>query len=393
MATKKMRAAKGGTGALDFGSSGSKHPATPPNGGLGHSSYPKPHVGAFNFRAQTQHQASKGINWETAPGEWETGFVYMRNRYYDPELGRFISADPLGYVDGPSLYGFAGNTPYNSSDPMGLYQKDFHYYVVYYMALLALRDPDRAERIAFASQYVDDFDDSTPMPDSPQSFDDPKYLGTLRDFHFPEYFGGMVVAGYENELIRFLKSRAVESGDDLQLGVFFHSFADSFSHAGFGALRTEINDRGHPVPAVGHFHAGETPDHPFEAPLLATEAALQIYDILREYGKRHGIIQNVPKVDREKLRQTLTKKFKQFRGGKHLREVQWKYWLWSEGVPVSEYSARMRASDRALFKDKTDRQRIWVQEFGKKLGPQYGPPKYVQRFWKDFVEEGLLVNP
>ncbi|MGB6335856.1 MAG: RHS repeat-associated core domain-containing protein, partial [Thermoanaerobaculia bacterium] len=50
----------------------------------------------------------------------ETGFVYMRNRYYDPGLGRFISADPLGYVDGPSLYGFAGNSPYNSNDPLGL---------------------------------------------------------------------------------------------------------------------------------------------------------------------------------------------------------------------------------------------------------------------------------
>ena len=54
----------------------------------------------------------------------ETGFVYMRNRYYDPELGRFISADPMGYVDGPTMYGFAGNTPYNSSDPMGLKRGD-----------------------------------------------------------------------------------------------------------------------------------------------------------------------------------------------------------------------------------------------------------------------------
>jgi hypothetical protein len=34
-------------------------------------------------------------------------------------MGRFVSPDPLGYVDGPSMYGFAGNDPVNLSDPTG----------------------------------------------------------------------------------------------------------------------------------------------------------------------------------------------------------------------------------------------------------------------------------
>ncbi|HEV7509645.1 MAG TPA: Ig-like domain-containing protein [Thermoanaerobaculia bacterium] len=50
----------------------------------------------------------------------ETGFIYARNRYYDPELGRFISVDPLEYSDGPNLYGYADNNPIDSSDPLGL---------------------------------------------------------------------------------------------------------------------------------------------------------------------------------------------------------------------------------------------------------------------------------
>ncbi len=34
----------------------------------------------------------------------ESGLYYFRARYYDPALGRFISRDPLGYVNGMSLY-------------------------------------------------------------------------------------------------------------------------------------------------------------------------------------------------------------------------------------------------------------------------------------------------
>ncbi len=58
---------------------------------------------------------------------------YVRNRYFDPEIGRFITADPLGFVDGPSEYAFAGNSPANAGDPLGLYELDFHFYMVYYL--------------------------------------------------------------------------------------------------------------------------------------------------------------------------------------------------------------------------------------------------------------------
>src|SRR5690606_17051714 len=54
------------------------------------------------------------------PKDPETGFVYARNRYYDPEMGRFVSADPLGYVDGGNLYQYGLNDPVNGSDPLGV---------------------------------------------------------------------------------------------------------------------------------------------------------------------------------------------------------------------------------------------------------------------------------
>jgi RHS repeat-associated protein len=49
-----------------------------------------------------------------------SGTSYRRNRYYDPETGRFTQEDPVGLAGGLNLYGFAGGDPVNFSDPFGL---------------------------------------------------------------------------------------------------------------------------------------------------------------------------------------------------------------------------------------------------------------------------------
>jgi uncharacterized protein RhaS with RHS repeats len=40
-------------------------------------------------------------------------------RDYDPTTGRYIEADPLGLVDGPSVYGYALQNPGRYVDPTG----------------------------------------------------------------------------------------------------------------------------------------------------------------------------------------------------------------------------------------------------------------------------------
>ncbi|MBJ7450351.1 MAG: RHS repeat-associated core domain-containing protein, partial [Parachlamydiales bacterium] len=50
----------------------------------------------------------------------ETGLVYFGRRFYIPELGRWMTQDPEGYRDGPNLYAYVHNDPFNSIDLYGL---------------------------------------------------------------------------------------------------------------------------------------------------------------------------------------------------------------------------------------------------------------------------------
>lgn len=49
-----------------------------------------------------------------------TGLLYLRNRWYAPALGQFLTQDPLGYVDGFNAYAFGSWDPINNRDPYGL---------------------------------------------------------------------------------------------------------------------------------------------------------------------------------------------------------------------------------------------------------------------------------
>ncbi|MEX2122008.1 MAG: RHS repeat-associated core domain-containing protein [Pirellulales bacterium] len=59
--------------------------------------------------------------------EWDAdlGLYYYRARWYDPQTGRFISEDPIGFEGGDAnLNRYVGNDPANFTDPSGLVERD-----------------------------------------------------------------------------------------------------------------------------------------------------------------------------------------------------------------------------------------------------------------------------
>ncbi|WP_279609281.1 RHS repeat-associated core domain-containing protein [Burkholderia diffusa] len=59
------------------------------------------------------------IRFQGQYNDHESGLHYNRHRYYDPEVGRFVSKDPIGYAGGHNLWQYAPN-PTGWIDPLGL---------------------------------------------------------------------------------------------------------------------------------------------------------------------------------------------------------------------------------------------------------------------------------
>jgi len=74
-------------------------------------------------QAQVFGTPSAGLD-ARLPGQWaqaESGLFQNWNRDYDPSLGRYIEADPLGIDAGQNVYAYANETPLDLLDPMGLW--------------------------------------------------------------------------------------------------------------------------------------------------------------------------------------------------------------------------------------------------------------------------------
>jgi hypothetical protein len=228
-------------------------------------------------------------------------------------------------------------------------EKDFHYHLTY--SAVKLTCCDRADVIAYSSQFVDDNnegqflidEENTFFPEkipangghfypmmtqslSPKSLDGYVQKYVYVPFHFLPGDNSVEINGIRNPLsttpgsdnARFLLKSALDSDDPYRIGIALHTFADTWSHQNFTGLRESWNSV-YPwynlfksiVPNIGHAEAGHSPDvisedwmdHRLEAKInngkRALEAIADIYKTLRQKSGKGPRWSDVAKSYRE----------------------------------------------------------------------------------------------
>ncbi len=75
----------------------------------------------FGKVMSTSGSADVDFGWTGKYRDDLTGLQYNINRWYDPQLGKWMSRDPIGFAAGqPNLSEYVGNSPTNAVDPFGL---------------------------------------------------------------------------------------------------------------------------------------------------------------------------------------------------------------------------------------------------------------------------------
>jgi RHS repeat-associated protein len=193
-----------------------------------------------------------------------TGLLHYRARSYDPQLGRFISEDPIGLSGGINQFAYVRNNPQNAKDPSGLYEIDVHYYLTYFLAMKTGCFTDNEARlIADADQATDENSITSPGPG---------WTAQQRKQNRENH--DLQPGNHEGQVSPELWREAMNGPTNLGgLGRSLHFNQDSFSHAGF-----ENDIAGH----ISRLHYYDKTDS--DVP-RALRMAAATWDLLNQYAK------------------------------------------------------------------------------------------------------------
>jgi YD repeat-containing protein len=289
----------------------------------------------------------------------------FRARTLWPELGRFGQEDPNPRSGQPStLFAALGGSWTQYADPTGLYQTDFHYYAIYFLAKAQGYATGLAGDVAWASQYVDDSDFSGPVKNSVlNSITGSEPLHTMA-LHFLARGRGLVQR--DNPEVRTLVRDAIKTGNPIRFGIALHTYADSFAHEGFTAYWDARNLRSGPYSVLaeagaiavqnpepklpGHLgtaEGGTANDRPYNDVAKAMEASRLIYDFMGQFAVRYYRYPPTPfpfaRIER------LLRSLFSMRGNLETRVEAWKRATTGVFGEEPDYSPAAKFAQRRLF--------------------------------------------
>jgi RHS repeat-associated protein len=174
--------------------------------------------------------------------EWraDAGLYYMRHRWYDPEIGRFVSVDPM-LQDTVNNYNFVLNDPINGTDPIGLWSPPDHEWLI--RRAFPKLTPAQRRILNEASANADAF-----FPGQMPSMAYTHAMSGRWVYPLPQHFTGQLVVDEDPEEAQrkyddFLANKqrlatdpCISLGGGLyEFGLGLHAVADSTSptHVGF----------------------------------------------------------------------------------------------------------------------------------------------------------------
>ena len=224
------------------------------------------------------------------PGQWQdqaTGLYYNYQRDYNPDTGRYLTPDPLGFPDGADPYAYVNNDPLNKVDPLGLYQIDVHYYMTYFLGVMAGLTEHQALVVASAAQYVDDNPFTWPVdpnrPAGAYSEDVSGAITRLSSYHFTQA-GHDKLTGNINDVIDRVKNpqnpqltRLLAAANanykgapcktikEQLFGEYLHALEDTFGHRDQLNAPIGVND------GLGHLAYDHEPDKTYNQTVTNAE--------------------------------------------------------------------------------------------------------------------------
>lgn len=284
--------------------------------------------------------------WATRDKRAEAAFKPSSASYYDGN--GWFRQDAKEFEAGDSnLYRYVKNAPTNRTDPAGLYEVDVHFYMTYYIAAsigfhkksakiaYRIEDWDRkawakgikrkvpvtlyheesmAFAIAWANQYTDDDDFTTPMTYT--------NLAARRKYHFrhanlgerggtvkPGKYKAADVEQYNNDdIARDVVEQGIKEKNDgwspYLVGIGLHAYQDSWSHEGYHFFYGHSDAR-----CGGHF-----PDWPWVDVGRAMQMAEGTYNMLLKYYRTLYGANEQPWKTWDQIKGDLEKQFNEAKG-------------------------------------------------------------------------------